>query len=192
MPRKNEVRRESAEQDPQPGPKAGATAAMLAARAGDVVIRELSREEIEAILARNRVGRVAFSFHDRVDIQPIHFIYERGWIYGRTSEGEKIATVTHNQWVAFEIDEVNALFDWRSVVVHGSFWIINPRGSPRAEEQWAKAAKLVEQIVPGALTENDPVAFRHTLFRIAVGDARGREATVKRAQTADTRGMEIR
>lgn len=190
MPRKNEVRRESAKKVPEPAAKPRATDAMLAARPGDVVIRELSREEIEEIIVRNRVGRVAFSFHDRVDIQPIHYIYERGWLYGRTSEGEKISTVKHNQWVAFEMDEVDALFDWRSVVVHGSFWIINPRGSPRAEELWAKAAKLVEQIVPGALTENDPVAFRHILFRIAVGDARGRAATVKRGQTADTRGME--
>lgn len=192
MPRKNKVRGESAKKVPEPAAKPQATAAMLAARTGDVVIRELAREEIEEIIARNRVGRVAFSFHDRVDIQPIHYIYERGWLYGRTSEGEKIFTVLHNQWVAFEIDEVNALFDWRSVVIHGSFWIINPRGSPRAEELWAKAAKLVSEIVPGAFTENDPVAFRHTLFRIAVADARGREATVKRVQTADTRGMEER
>ena len=103
---------------------------MLAARPGDVVIRELSRDEVEETINRNRVGRIAFSFHDRVDIQPIHYIYERGWLYGRTSEGEKIYTLKHNQWIAFEIDEVNDLFEWRSVVVHGSFWIIHPQGSP--------------------------------------------------------------
>ena len=165
---------------------------MLAARPGDVVIRELSRDEVEETINRNRVGRIAFSFHDRVDIQPIHYIYERGWLYGRTSEGEKIYTLKHNQWIAFEIDEVNDLFEWRSVVVHGSFWIIHPQGSPHAEELWAKAAKLVAQIVPGALTENDPVSFRHTLFRIAVGDAHGREASVKPPQSADSRGMEER
>lgn len=165
---------------------------MLAARPGEVLIRELSRDEVEDTINRNRVGRIAFSFHDRVDIQPIHYIYERGWLYGRTSEGEKIYTLKHNQWIAFEIDEVNDLFDWRSVVVHGSFWIIHPQGSPRAEELWAKAAKLVAQIVPGALTENDPVSFRHTLFRIAVGDAHGREASVRPPQAADSRGMEGR
>lgn len=161
-----------------PAAKRSATAAILAGRPADVAIRELSRDEIEETITRNRVGRLAFSFHDRVDIQPIHYIYERGWLYGRTSEGEKIYTLKHNQWIAFEIDEVNDLFDWRSVVVHGSFWIIHPQGSPHAEELWAKAAKLVAQIVPGALTENDPVSFRHTLFRIAVGDAQGREASV--------------
>jgi nitroimidazol reductase NimA-like FMN-containing flavoprotein (pyridoxamine 5'-phosphate oxidase superfamily) len=149
---------------------------------GDVVFRELSRDEIEAVLLRNKVGRIAFSFNDRVDIQPIHYIYERGWSYGRTSTGEKISTLKHNQWVAFEVDEVAELFDWKSVVIHGSFWIMHPRGSAQAEELWTKAAEIVSKIVPGALTESDPVAFRQTLFRIAVSDVRGREATTKQVR----------
>ena len=62
---------------------------------------------------------------------------------------------------------------------------MSPRGSPLAEELWTKAADLVSRIVPGALTENDPVPFRQTLFRIAVSDVRGREATTKVRRTAD-------
>ena len=147
--------------------------------ANAVDFRELTRDEIETIIGRNNVGRIAFTFHDRVDIEPIHYVYERGWLYGRTSEGQKLSTLGHNQWVAFEIDEINDTFDWRSVVIHGSFWIIHPRGSPRAEELWAKAANLVGRIVPGALTESDPVAFRHILFRVAISDVRGREAKLR-------------
>jgi nitroimidazol reductase NimA-like FMN-containing flavoprotein (pyridoxamine 5'-phosphate oxidase superfamily) len=191
MPREHEAHRRASKSS-QSAAKRNATAALLAARPGEVLIRELSRDEVEETINRNRVGRIAFSFRDRVDIQPIHYIYERGWLYGRTSEGEKLHTLSHNQWVAFEIDEVNDLFDWRSVVVHGSFWLIHPQGSPRAEELWAKAAKLVAQIVPGALTENDPVSFRHTLFRIAVSDAQGREASVRPQQTADSPRTEER
>lgn len=137
------------------------------------------------MLLRNKVGRIAFSFHDRVDIQPIHYIYERGWLYGRTSEGDKISTLRHNQWIAFEVDEIADLFDWRSIVIHGSFWILNPRGNPHSDELWKKAAELVSGIVPGALTEDDPVAFRHTLFRIAVNDVRGREAKMKPLERND-------
>ncbi len=155
------------------------TAAKPAARRGDVVFRDLERDEIEQVLLRNKVGRLAFSFHDRVDIQPIHYIYERGWLYGRTSEGDKIAALTHNQWIAFEVDEVTDVFEWTSVVVHGSFWILHPRGSAHAEELWVKAAELVSKIVPGSLTDTDPVSFRQTLFRIAVSDVRGREATTR-------------
>ena len=149
------------------------------AQKGDVIFREMPREEIEEMLLRNNVGRLAFSFHDRVDIQPIHYVYERGWLYGRTSEGDKIASLTHNQWIAFEVDEVEDVFEWRSIVIHGSFWILHPAGSPRAEELWKKATELMSRIVPGALTEHDPVGFRHTLFRIAVSDVRGRAASMK-------------
>ena len=166
----------------QSPPEAESESAFPPPRKGDVTFRDLTRDEIEAMLLRNKVGRLAFSFHDRVDIQPIHYVYERGWLYGRTSEGEKIASLTHNQWVAFEVDEVNDVFDWRSIVIHGSFWILHPRGSPRAEELWAKAAELVNQIVPGSLTEHDPVAFRQTLFRIAISDVRGREAKMKKTE----------
>jgi nitroimidazol reductase NimA-like FMN-containing flavoprotein (pyridoxamine 5'-phosphate oxidase superfamily) len=155
---------------------------------GEVVFRELERGEIEKMISRNNVGRIAFTFHDRVDIQPIHYVYERGWLYGRTSEGDKIATLRHNQWVAFEIDEIESTFEWRSVVIHGSFWRIQPLGSPRAEEVWAKAAELVSKIVPGSLTEQDPVAFRQILFRIAVSDVRGREAQLKPGPTRQKLG----
>lgn len=161
------------------------TDAMLAPREGEVVFRDLLRTEIEEIIVRNNVGRVAFAFHDRVDIQPIHYVYERGWLYGRTSEGEKMATLQHNQWVAFEIDEIKDTFDWRSVVIHGSFWRLHPLGSPRAEEVWQKAAELVSKIVPGAMTDKDPVAFRHILFRIAISDVRGREAKLQSARPID-------
>jgi len=160
-------------------------AELSAARPGRVTFRDMSRDEIDAMLLRNRVGRLAVAVHDRVDIQPIHYMYERGWLYGRTSEGEKITTLQHNQWVAFEVDEVTDLFDWRSIVIHGSFWIMHPRGSPHAEELWTKAAELMSRVIPGALTESDPVAFRHTLFRIAVSDVRGREATTSPKEQND-------
>ena len=179
MPAAKASRAGTTARETEPPEDTTAAERMVGTRPGEVVFRELSRDEIEAMLLRNRVGRIAFSLHDRVDVQPIHYFYEHGWLYGRTSEGEKIAALKHNRWVAFEVDEVTDLFDWRSIVIHGSFWILHPRGSSHAEELWTKAAELLTRIVPGALTESDPVAFRQTLFRIAVSDVRGREAKMK-------------
>jgi Predicted flavin-nucleotide-binding protein len=150
-----------------------------APRPPEVEFTELSHDEIEALLTRNNVGRLAFAFHDRVDIQPIHFSYERGWLYGRTSPGNKVSTLRHNQWVAFEVDEVSDIFDWKSVVIHGSFWLLRPQGTPHAVDVWKHAASLLTKIVPGTLTEDDPVAFRQVLFRIAITDVRGRSSRIK-------------
>lgn len=147
-----------------------------------VEFTELTHDEIETVLKRNKVGRLAFAFHDRVDIQPIHYVYERGWLFGRTSDGNKLATLRHNQWIAFEVDEVAGVFDWRSVVIHGSFWLAREHGTPHSEEVFKRAVALLDTVVPGTLTENDPVAFRQVVFRIAVTDMRGRlakEATVR-------------
>lgn len=66
-------------------------------------IRELTRGEMEALLARNNVGRIAYASHDRVDIEPINYVYANGWVYCRTSHGVKIDTIEHHRWVTFVV-----------------------------------------------------------------------------------------
>lgn len=141
-----------------------------------VSFRDMTGAEIDLLLARNNVGRLAFSFHDRVDIQPIHYVYADGWLYGRTSEGEKTVTLRHNQWVALEVDEVEDTFTWRSVVVHATFEIIDPETNEGQTETWKKAALLIASVVQESFTDKDPVPFRDVLFRMAVNEVRGREA----------------
>ncbi len=140
-------------------------------------IRELSREECERILERNTVGRIAFSLRDRVDIQPIHYAYDDGWIYGRTSAGSKVATLERNKWLAFEVDEVAGIFDWRSVVVHGGFYILEENGVEHDAHLFEHALHLLRRIVPGTLTPRDPVRFRTVLFRVPLQEVSGREAS---------------
>src|SRR5438093_8310775 len=110
--------------------------------------RELSRPECDAILSRNRVGRVAFTFHDRVDVEPIHYVYANGWLHGRTAPGAKIAILRHHPWVAFEVDEVEDLFDWRSVVVHGVVHIPQPDGSAGDREAHTDTLTQLRTLVP--------------------------------------------
>lgn len=134
--------------------------------------RALDANEMRAILVRNHVGRVAYSFHDRVNIAPVHYIYSDGWIYGRTSPGEKIEILAHHKWVAFEVDEVEGPYDWRSVVVHGGLYVLEPD-----EDTWRQALDLIRTAVPDALGMDDPTPFRTVLFRIAIQESTGREAT---------------
>jgi hypothetical protein len=138
--------------------------------------RSLTHAECDALLARNVVGRLAFAFHDWVDIQPINYVYEPGWLFGRTSEGEKLVTLAHNHWVAFEVDEVRGVLDWASVVVHGTFHPIDPEGSERDRAASARAEHLLRELIPETFDVGDPVAFRTVLFRIAIGEVTGRTA----------------
>jgi nitroimidazol reductase NimA-like FMN-containing flavoprotein (pyridoxamine 5'-phosphate oxidase superfamily) len=141
-------------------------------------IRKLDRAEIDAILARNHVGRLAYAWKNHVDIEPLHYVYDQGWIYGRTSAGTKLEA-TGETWapVAFEVDEVEAIFSWRSVVVHGGFYVLDEKGAEWEQAEWRRGVELLRRLIPEALTDDDPVAFRTVIFRIAVQEASGREAT---------------
>lgn len=142
-----------------------------------LVIHELDRPEIDTILERNSVGRIAFSHHDRVDIEPIHYVYDEGWIYARTSHGTKLATLARNRWVAFEVDEITSLFDWRSVVVHGAVYVLEPDASAPSRDAWTHAVRLLRRLIPETLTARDPTPERDVLFRIPVQEVTGRRAT---------------
>jgi uncharacterized protein len=139
--------------------------------------RSLGREECTAILARNHVGRIAYARDGRVDIEPLNYVYHDGWIYGRTSRGAKLAA-TAAEWapVAFEVDEVEEFFRWRSVVVHGGFYTVVDDGDSVHDHDWWKGVQLLRTLIPGTFTGDDPVRFRTIVFRMAVQDVTGREA----------------
>jgi hypothetical protein len=142
--------------------------------------RELSRAESDAFLKRNHVGRVAFTFHDHVDIEPVHYVYADGWLHGRTAPGAKIAVLRHHPWVAFEVDEVKGLFDWCSVVVHGAVDIPDENGSSAEREAHARTLEHVRTLVPEAMRSADPSPDRVLPFRIHVDVVTGRLATTSR------------
>ena len=140
---------------------------------------ELNAKEIEALLRRNSVGRIAFSFRDSVDIRPIHFVWRKGWLFGRTSPSDKLVTLRHNQWVAFEVDEVDGPFDWSSVVVKGTFYHLSPEGSVHDVRLYRRAVRAIRGVAPKALTKDDPVPFRSVLFGISIDSATGRFSTTR-------------
>lgn len=136
--------------------------------------RELTANECQDLLARHNVGRIAFARHDRVNIEPINYVSDGEWIFGRTSVGTKLTTLLHHRWCAFETDDVRGLFDWDSVVVKGTFYLLDPEeGSPDA---YRRAQKLLQKLVPGTFSALDPTPHRDILFRIFVHEISGRSA----------------
>ena len=142
------------------------------------VIRTLSVDESIEILKRNHVGRLAYSRANHIGIEPLHYVYHDGWLYGRTGEGTKIS-ITGYSWhpVAFEVDEVKGIFQWRSVVVHGGFYTMPTRPEDDSAEAWDRGLELLRTLIPETFEAGDPVPFRTILFRIAVQEVSGREAS---------------
>jgi nitroimidazol reductase NimA-like FMN-containing flavoprotein (pyridoxamine 5'-phosphate oxidase superfamily) len=143
-------------------------------------IVELSVETCHALLRRHHVGRMAYAFHNRVDITPIHYVYADGWLFARTSHVGKMDVLAHAPWVAFEVDEIESVFDWRSVVVHGTAHTMEREGSPLDAEHWSRGIEALRDVVPATGTADDPVPYRTLVFGIFVESVSGRASSTRR------------
>jgi len=139
--------------------------------------RPLDPEEMQALLARNHVGRIAYSFHDDVNIEPIHYVYADGVLYARTSPGHKLRTLEHHRWVAFEVDEIEGTYDWRSVVVHGGVYPVEPGETPQGRATYERTVARLRELVPTMFEADDPTPHRTALLRIHVDRMTGRVAS---------------
>lgn len=140
--------------------------------------RELSKEECLDVLRRNSYGRIAFSQHDRVDVEPIHYVLEGDWLYLRTGVGTKVSTLKHHPWVAFEVDEVTAPFEWTSVVVKGTVYFLSTDAESENREEYQRALRALRRLIPETMTPKDPTPSRNVILRISVNEVHGRAAGV--------------
>ncbi len=139
--------------------------------------RILDDAECAALLAAHHIGRIAFGCYGRVDIEPIHYVWSYGEIFGRTRDGTKLRAVVANRQVAFEIDEVAAMYDWRSVVVKGTLVLLEPDAEATPDSDWERAVAHLRRIIPDALADGDPTPERTVVFRIHAEQITGRAAT---------------
>jgi nitroimidazol reductase NimA-like FMN-containing flavoprotein (pyridoxamine 5'-phosphate oxidase superfamily) len=140
-------------------------------------IRSLTRAEAGALLTSHHVGRLAYSLHDRVDIEPVHYVFHADSLYLRTAPGSKLSELRHHRYVAFEVDEVTSLFEWRSAVVHGPVELLDAAVD---QARYAEALVQLRKLVPLALSESDPTPHRNVLLRLHANEIEGRESTVTR------------
>lgn len=85
----------------------------------DEVVAKLDDEKCWDLLERNELGRVAVNVAGDQDIFPINYVVDRGRVYFRTAPGSKLAGLTANPRVAFEVDEFDDTVA-ASVVVKGT------------------------------------------------------------------------
>jgi hypothetical protein len=85
------------------------------------MIHELHPDEIESVLHRHHVGRLAFLVAGEPHLVPITYSYQDEVFYGHTAPGQKLDALRVEPRVAFEVDERWETDTWRSVVVRGVF-----------------------------------------------------------------------
>ncbi len=130
-------------------------------------VRDLSRSEIDEILARNNVGRLAYALRNRVDVEAMPYAYDAPWIYARTTPAMKLATVEHLRFVTLEVDETGGAGEWHSVVVRGAFYVLRA-DSPREREVLEHALALLGE------ADTDASPATSVIFRVPAHHALGR------------------
>ena len=78
--------------------------------------------------------------------------------------------------MAFEIDEIESRYDWRSVVIHGTIYFLDGSGGDGERETFQTALELMRTVDAELLTADDPTPHRSALFRIHADQIIGRAA----------------
>jgi uncharacterized protein len=91
------------------------------------MIGDLDRYEMEKVLRRQFIGRIACHANDVTYIVPISYAYDGTNIYCHTYEGMKIHMLRQNPKVCFEVEIMENMGNWKSVIAWGEFEeLINP------------------------------------------------------------------
>jgi uncharacterized protein len=121
--------------------------------------QELSKSECFGLLARERLGRVAFVDDLGPIVMPVNFVLDRHMVVFRTDDGTKLDAAVRGSRVAFEIDGTDeaARTGW-SVVIRGeAVQVTGPAELARLRQlplyPWAPGAKPhYVRILPAVLT----------------------------------------
>src|ERR1043165_4840349 len=112
------------------------------------MIGELNREEIEKLLKRELVGRIGCCANDRVYVIPISYAYDGQCIYARSHEGTKIEIMRKNPNVCFQVDRMNNMANWQSVIAWGQYEELTD-----ASIRGRALQKLVSRVLPAISSE---------------------------------------
>ena len=139
--------------------------------AQELRIENLDDAAIRSVLARNCVGRVAYVKEGDVEIRSVHYVYQDGSIYGRTSPDADILQLPEGaSKVVFEVDEIASVFDWKSVIAKGHFEVLEANEDGSRDE----AVELLRRVFRNTFQPGDPVPYRSVIFRIRIEQVTGR------------------
>ena len=105
---------------------------------------------MEELLLGGRVGRIGCHAEGRSYVVPIAYAYEDSCVYGHSADGLKVRTMRANPDVCFEVEDVRAMSEWRSVIAWGTY-----------EELWGHEEEEAARRLRARFPELTPAASAH-------------------------------
>jgi uncharacterized protein len=112
----------------------------------------LSSSEIEDLLGTELVARLGCHAEGRTYVVPVTYAYDGEALFVQSVDGLKVRMMLQNPLVCVEIDHIDNLANWRSVIAWGRFEELF--GTEAAEA----FARLRTRLQPLIVSETTPVA----------------------------------
>jgi nitroimidazol reductase NimA-like FMN-containing flavoprotein (pyridoxamine 5'-phosphate oxidase superfamily) len=102
----------------------------------------MTRAEMEALLGSARYGHLGVSRDGHPYVAPMHYAFDGRDLYLFTTEGTKTEYIAANREVCFQVEEVEDVLRWRSVMLTGRAERLT------APEETERAMRLVSERNP--------------------------------------------
>jgi nitroimidazol reductase NimA-like FMN-containing flavoprotein (pyridoxamine 5'-phosphate oxidase superfamily) len=142
---------------------------------------KLKAEEIEELLATQLIGRIGCNAYNTTYVVPISYAYDGDYVYCHTYEGLKVIMMRTNPNVCFEVDTMDDMANWRSVITWGIFEELT-----KEEDQKKAIQVLNDRKLSGTVSQtlqlspqwpfppDDPGHVTGIVFRIKLYEKTGR------------------
>ena len=146
------------------------------------MLGELSNGEIENLLTSNVIGRIGCYADKKMFVVPITYVYDGEFVLGHTIEGLKIKILRENPECCFEVDVMENLSNWRSVIAWGTFEELKGDEAAKAQD---KLIQTLGPLMPSETSQPErmgPISTKRTvtqgknpvIYRIRLKEKSGR------------------
>ena len=85
------------------------------------MLGELNTEQIELLLKSEVIGRIGCCADNKVYVVPVTYAYDGTYVYAHSKEGLKVRMMRKSPEVCFEVDQMQNMANWQSVIASGKF-----------------------------------------------------------------------
>ncbi len=145
------------------------------------MLGQLNNKQVEHLIYSLIIGRLGCHADAKTYIVPITYAYDGTYIYGHTKEGLKIEMMRKNPKVCFEVEAIENMSNWRSVIAWGEFEEL--KTPDQRENGMRKLMDVVMPLMTGETTINNPITDSHenyieamkgVVYRIKLTEKTGR------------------
>ena len=112
------------------------------------MLGKLTNDQIEHVLRSQIVGRIGCFDGEEVYVVPVTYVFHNGYVYAHSKEGRKVQVMRKHPKVCFQVDAMDNMANWRSVIAWGEYEELK---GEKAQKQGMKI--MVDRLMPFMTSE---------------------------------------